>query len=91
MQVHLAADDRSEVLVPPEEVPAGAGGWQQFGQHVHVAARRVEVISQYRAEEAQLADATRATKVRDLVAVYFNGQISYRHVISKRLRMILCN
>src|ERR1039458_4939582 len=90
MQIHLAADDRREVFMPPEELPAGPGGGQQFRQHVHVAARRIEVIAQHRAEQAQLADAARATKLRDLLAVNLDGQFGNAHgnwIIANRRKL----
>src|ERR1019366_6142781 len=74
VQVHLASDDGREILVPSEEIPSGARCGQQFRQHVYVAARRIEVIAQYRSEQAQLTDAVCAAEFRDLLAVNLDGQ-----------------
>ena len=48
-------------------------------QHVHVAARRVEVIPQNRAEQAQPANAPGAAELRDLFAVSLDGQCGDAH------------
>src|ERR1035441_3219631 len=41
VQIHLASNDRGEVFMPAEELPAGPRRRQQLRQHIHVAARRV--------------------------------------------------
>ena len=67
--------------MPAEELPAGLGGGQLFRQQVHVAARRVKVVAQHRAEQTQLADAVRTAKRRDLLAIKLDGQFGNAHNI----------
>jgi hypothetical protein len=43
-------------------------------KHIHIAPLRVEVVSQHRAKQAQLAYAARAAELRDPLAVNRNGQ-----------------
>ena len=51
----------------------------KFRQHIHVAALRIEILVQYRTEQAQFANTALPAKTSDLLAVNLNGQFGNGH------------
>src|ERR1035438_5170383 len=73
VEIHLPTDDLGQFLAITEKLQSGPHAGRELRQHVHVAACRIEVLAQHRAEQAQLADAARTAERRDLLAVNLDG------------------
>src|ERR1035437_3898066 len=82
-KIHLAADDGREFLTIAKVLEAGAFQHARFKfrQHVHIAALRVEIMVQHRAEQAQFAYAAFTAKTRNLLTINLDGQFGNTHLL----------
>lgn len=80
-KINLAPNDGRQFFTVTEVLEANAfqHAGLKFGEHVHVAVLRVEVVMQDGTEQTQFADAALSAEMRNLVAVYLNGQFGNTH------------
>ena len=62
-----------------ENIPAWADVGLVFHQHVHVAAGRIEIVAQHRAEQTELADSPIAAEGGNRFRIDGDGQLGDAH------------